>query len=781
METTKERKDSPAESLLTAGASMLPETMDAKAGTVDCVWYTGVPVMRQNWSGNYMLRLDMAGCRMERLNAGAPVFDTHFNGNDYASIEAGMAGTKAQRGVVKKAWTDGSRGMATLQFDMDNPDAVEMFRKIGTGQLRNLSPGTFIYDKQKEPAPNPPPKINGEDVDQFVATDWEPFELSVCTVPADFDTDFLAAGRISEKETSEGSEKIRIAKAIEEYFKPFIEKRDAGATSPINKETVMETQEKPAGGGPAPIDNKVALEAARAEGANLERQRMTDIRTMGATHKLDKLAEKLIIDGVTADAARARFQTAAEIKLMGSQMKKHGVTEEFTSSLIDQGLAPDQARQKIFEQLAASGQQSANGRDFPIQSEVQLSRDGADTQFSLLKAAVMLRADRHFLMARKRDARGEMTGEFLAGCGPEQQRKLEDLGREYQSFSLIEMARVSLQLRGINTRGMDKMTLATRALLTRPGSQEILSGDGGMETTTDFPGVLADVANKTLRQAFESYPQTFKPFCKQATAPDFKNINRMQLNDLYALPQMNEKGEFHRANLTDSKINYKLAPFGGIVAITRTAIINDDMTAFTRTPMELGRAAVTTQSNLVWGLITNNTQVMQDGNVLFHTAHKNKMTGAGSVFGLGAAEPPTGLALARATMRQQKAPGGTPLNLIGRFLCVGTNLETPAAQALAPINIASSDVTKVVPEWVRGMVLIVEPRLDPATGSNYPWLVIADPSQIDTIEYCFLEGQEGVYFETRQGFEVDGVEMKARMDFAAAAIEQRGMVYAAGA
>lgn len=101
---------------------------------------------------------------------------------------------------------------------------------------------------------------------------------------------------------------------------------------------------------------------------------------------------------------------------------------------------------------------------------------------------------------------------------------------------------------------------------------------------------------------------------------------------------------------------------------------------------------------------------------------------------------------------------------------------------IAPTNIASADVTKVVPEWVRSLVPISEPRLDPAPGATaFPWYVIADPTQIDTIEYAFLEGQEGVYFETRQGFEVDGVEMKARMDFAAAAIEHRGILKCAGA
>jgi len=96
-----------------------------------------------------------------------------------------------------------------------------------------------------------------------------------------------------------------------------------------------------------------------------------------------------------------------------------------------------------------------------------------------------------------------------------------------------------------------------------------------------------------------------------------------------------------------------------------------------------------------------------------------------------------------------------------------------------PINIASSDQTKVVPEWVRSLVPVVEPRLD--DSSLTAWYLFVDPAQIDTVEYCFLEGQEGVYFETKQGFEVDGVEMKARMDFGAAAIEYRGMQKNTGA
>jgi len=53
--------------------------------------------------------------------------------------------------------------------------------------------------------------------------------------------------------------------------------------------------------------------------------------------------------------------------------------------------------------------------------------------------------------------------------------------------------------------------------------------------------------------------------------------------------------------------------------------------------------------------------------------------------------------------------------------------------------------------------------------------------QIDTIEYAYLEGQEGAYVESRNGFDVDGVEIKCRLDFGAKAIDWRGLYKNPGA
>ena len=65
------------------------------------------------------------------------------------------------------------------------------------------------------------------------------------------------------------------------------------------------------------------------------------------------------------------------------------------------------------------------------------------------------------------------------------------------------------------------------------------------------------------------------------------------------------------------------------------------------------------------------------------------------------------------------------------------------------------------------------------TGNS--WHLAATPTLVDTIEYAYLEGEEGLFTETRQGFEVDGLQIKARHVFAAKAIDWRGLYKNAGA
>jgi hypothetical protein len=688
----------------------------------------------------------MAGCRMARLNAGAPVFDCHMSGLDFKSFIGNQAGSKAQRGSVVRAWADGPKGMATLQFGVEgeNEDTDRLWSGIASGRVRNLSFGTWIYGRAPVRDQNgngmTMPHPHGSQAPVLVATDWEPFEVSAVTVPADFTTQFLSAQGVV---------------------------ADAGrATSPIQERTVMEQTTQP---GTEARNDQVVLDAARAEGAGLERKRVADLTALGASTKLEKLAATLVASGATVEDARARFAAATEIRTIGVPMAKYGITEQFISSLIDSGATLDVARTKIQDELAARATRSMTGASHETHSEVSVVRDGADTQGQRMQAALLLRHDPNFFAQR------DKKGNFFAGCGEAEHRTAQEMAREYTGFSLLEMGREYLESRGIRTRGIDKMRLADMVLRSNRGHDYQLF-DGGAESSSDFPAVLANVANKTLRQAYQAYPQTFKPFCRQVTAADFKPINRVQLSDAPSLQPLNEKGEYHRANLTDSNVAYSLATFGEVVALTRKVIINDDLQAFTRVPAILGVAAARLQSDKVWAVITSNPAAIYAGDkvstALFAAGHKNLQTGGGSALGL------TALATGRQNFRLQTAPQGTPLNLTPRYIALPAALETAGLQLIYPLQLAATAVTGVVPEWVQSLVPIIEPRLD--ANSTTAWYLIADPADIDTIEYCFLEGQEGVYFETRQGFEVDGIEMKARMDFAAAAIDYRGLQENAG-
>ena len=728
--------------------SFVPSTLSAKDRTVDVVWYGGMTVPRtdEDTGEDYMLRLDMAGCRMARLNAGAPVFDCHMSGLDFKSFIGNQAGSKAQRGSVVKAWADGPKGMATLQFGVEgeNEDTDRLWSGIASGRVRNLSFGTWIYNRQpvRDGAGNgmTMPHPHGSQAPVLAATDWEPFEISAVTVPADFTTQFLSAQGVG---------------------------TDAGrATSPKQERTVMEPTTQP---GTEARNDQVVLDAARAEGAGLERKRVADITALGASFKFEKLAAVLVAEGVSVADAKGRFAAATEIRTIGVPMAKHGITEQFITGLIDSGATLEAARGKMLDEIARVGAAGTSGKRVDIHTELSITRDGADTQGQRMQAALLLRHNPNFF------AQKDKKGVFLAGCGDAEHRTAQEMAREYTGFSLLEMGREYLDSRGVKTRGMDKMRVAELCLRTNRGSDYQLF-DGGAESTSDFPAILANVANKTLRQAYQAYPQTFKPFCRQVTAADFKPINRVQLSDAPSLQPLNEKGEYHRANLTDSNVSYSLATFGEVVALTRKVIINDDLQAFTRVPAILGVAAARLQSDKVWAVITGNPSAIYAGDTvstaLFAAGHKNLFTGGGSALGTA------GLAQGRTGFRNQIAPQGTPLNLTPRYIVLPAALETTGEQIIYPMNLAVTALTAGVPEWVRSLVPIIEPRLD--VNSTTAWYLIADPADIDTIEYCFLEGQEGVYFETRQGFEVDGIEMKARMDFAAAAIDYRGLQENAG-
>ena len=482
------------------------------------------------------------------------------------------------------------------------------------------------------------------------------------------------------------------------------------------------------------IAEAVRTEQLEAEGRNASQEKL-DAEKKATAQATATLAT------ITSDATKAATNRASSIL---SRCRQARLSAEFAQGLIDdQKLSADQASDKIFAEIARLATDGNLNTDRPTGANV--TREQRDT------------------------TRANMTAALLHRIDPKAYPFKDEAGREFAGLSLMDMARECLSVAGVRVRGLSRDQVVSAALFGNNGASEIFAG---MQTTSDFPNITADVANKRLRMAYEAAPRTFVPFCRQVTAPDFKSVNVVQMSDASSFQPLNEHGEFKNATLSDSKETYKLATYGEIIRITRKTIINDDMRALDRVPAAMGVAAARMENETVWAVITANA-AMSDTLALFHATHKNLNTGGGSALALA------GLASGKAALRKQTAPQGQVLNLIPRYLILPAALEMTGLQLIFPTQLAAAGVTSVVIDWIRNMVPIVEPLLD--ANSATAWYMACDPSQIDTVEYCYLEGQQGVYTETRYGFDVDGVEIKAREDFAAGAIDFRGLQKNAGA
>ncbi|MCC6366844.1 MAG: peptidase U37 [Bryobacterales bacterium] len=463
------------------------------------------------------------------------------------------------------------------------------------------------------------------------------------------------------------------------------------------------------------IEQEQVLRATSPKEKEVEQQETT-------TKPGDQARTEVNLDAERQAAALAERTRVVELRKVCRSLN---LDEALAEQHIEKGTSVEDFRKLAIDEKA---KKTAG----PPDTGVRVDRDEADVRRAGMAASLLFRFD------------------------PTKYPLKDDLGRDFVGLTLLDLARECLEAGGKrSTRRMHRNEIAALAL-----------------STSDFPNILADVANKTLRQAYDAYPQTFKPFCRQRSASDFKNINAMQLGEAPQLLKVNEKGEFTHGSIAESKETYKLLTYGRIVSLTRQTIINDDLSAFTRIPAGFGVAAATLESDTVWGIVTANA-AMADGTALFHANHSNLNSGGGSALALA------GLGTGMANMAKQKGLDGlTTLNLQGRYIAVPVALQLTAFQLIAA-NLAPAVSANLVPEYLRALMPIAEPRLDASSATA--WYLFASPDQIDTIEYAYLEGNEGVYLETRQGYDVDGVEIKARLDFGAKAIDFRGMQKNAGA
>lgn len=332
----------------------------------------------------------------------------------------------------------------------------------------------------------------------------------------------------------------------------------------------------------------------------------------------------------------------------------------------------------------------------------------------------------------------------------------------YNHMSLRELARASLHDRGIGVASLNPMQMVGLAFT---------------HTTSDFGIILMDVANRSMLAGWELAEETFQLWTKKGQLSDFKVSHRIGLGEFPSLRQVREGAEYKYVTIGENSQQIALATYGELFSITRQAIINDDMNLLTDIPRKMGMAAKGTIGDLVYGILTSNPE-MADGVALFHAAtHKNLQTGGGSALSVESLDK------GRTQMRTQKtsADGGKqrPLNIRPAYLLTPVALEAKALQLINSTSVPTAQVNQGVANPIQGMAQVIsEPRLD--DNSATAWYLAAAQGT-DTIEVAYLNGVDTPYMEQQQGFTVDGVATKVRIDAGVAPLDFRGLQKANGA
>lgn len=730
--------------------TLVPGSFNETDNTVDVVFSTGARGLRYDWRSDtvYEEELDIStqAVDMSRIDSGVcQVLDSHDS----------YSGVRAILGIARRGWISGGQALATLRLS-SRAEVAGFVRDIADGIIRAISVGyrVEVWDRIM-----PEARTDGGKRILMRAVRWTPFEISFVPVPFDAGASTRSlpaqagAARTLGLGMHDGLPLLDLAAAdhiaCQRQGVPA-QRRDTAA-APASDAVTRALSE--ARGIPFSAGAQASAAAPAGSPANRSQEELTmpnQARTEGGEANPAAQTTTTAAPAAQAAAPAPAAQRAADAPdeaalRQAEAARSAGIMDlcarlgmpDMARQMVADGFTLERASQAVLARLAE--RDAAAGGHRNLNGNVRTVSDDGDMMARGLEEALMHRVD--------------------AGA------QLTDNGRRFRGMSLLELGRVFLQRAGVPTEGLTRMELAARMLTTRTG----------MHASGDFATLLANVANKRLRMGYEENPGTYARWARRApNAPDFKNISVAQLSAMPDLLQTNEHGEFKYGTLTDGGETYKVITYGRIVSLTRQAIINDDLRGFDRLVTGFASSSARLENRLVYAQLTANA-AMADAVALFHATHANLGTGGGSALSFDA------LTAGRKAMRKQKGLQQEELNLAPSFLLVPSDLEQLAYQLTSSnyTPATQSNVNEFRTGGRTALEPIVEPILDGSSATA--WYLAAQNSQVDTVEYCWLDGAEGPVMEQEMGFEVDGISIKCREDFAAKVIDFRGLYKGNGA
>ena len=323
--------------------------------------------------------------------------------------------------------------------------------------------------------------------------------------------------------------------------------------------------------------------------------------------------------------------------------------------------------------------------------------------------------------------------------------KPADGAGEFRGKRMLRLAAECIEReKGSSTRNLNDEELV-RAALTGTGA---------------FPGILSNVANKSMAQAYQEASTTYQLWTAKGSNSDFKQATRYRLSEAGELEKIGENGEFKHDEITENAVTAGVATYGKSFSLTRQAIINDDMGALKALPSIHGAACRRMINKMVYAVLTDNPTI--EGAALFHASHGNLQTQGLTVAGLGK--------IKAAMAKQKNIAGKAFLNIQPAYLIVPVDLEVEAAQLINSVVDPSKNNATVNP-FANKLSVIADPEL---SASNVFYMAAA-PGIVPTIEVTSLNGNETPTMESAVDFDTLGIKWRIYYDVGVNLLDFRGI------
>lgn len=424
-----------------------------------------------------------------------------------------------------------------------------------------------------------------------------------------------------------------------------------------------------------------------------------------------------------------------------------------------------EANPNRLDDLDAIGKQAISGKWTETQTELALLRAARPGAPSVAGAGRTAQASAQVLEAALAQSAGLPGAEGHYG-----ERAMEAAHKHYKGgMGLLQFLDIAARSNGYRGTAAAKSNL--REVMQYAFD---LRASGGVSNIS-VSGILSNVANKFVRDAFNGVEQAWRRICARRTVSDFKQVTTYSLTGDMTYQEIAPGGKLKHMTAGETSYTNQAKSYGRIGGLDRRDLINDDLNAFSGMNKNMGRGGALKINNVFWTKFLNNS-------TFFTSGRGNVSTGAGSALGLA------GLQAADVAFRSLTDPDGNPMGVEPRLLVVPTALRVTAHDLMdSSKKVATTTANAGLPDGnpFAGLFEVVSSiYMQTATYTGYSaaaWYLLADPNDVPVIEGAFLDGKEEPTVEsTDADFDTLGMLIRGYHDFGFELQEYRGGVRSAG-